>query len=124
MSDTLITWPRRYTFNEWRQLSRNKHLTLSEAQELYRRESIKYTLLEQELLQLNFERQNTINNSLNSLQAYVINVVNGYNSILNATPMGRSTTPLETARNSPPAELITEDEFLLMTEAFEHLITE
>lgn len=122
--DTLTTWPRRYTFHEWRQFPRNKNLPLKEAQELYRRESIKYTLLEQELLQLNAERQEAINSSISGLQAYVLSIVSGYNTILSAVPIGgRSATVLEIALDSPTEELMAENGLLLMTENFEHLVT-
>lgn len=137
MSDTLTSWPRRYTFSEWRQFSRNKDLTLEEAQELYRRESLQYLLYEQELLRLNAERNTAIVNSFTSVQTAIANVLSSYQSALNFVNLGGggyAGTPFQAAtigpRAFPDEELVTEQEndqgepFLLMTEALENLITE
>jgi 5-formyltetrahydrofolate cyclo-ligase len=134
MSDTLTTWPRRYNFQEWRRFPQNQNLTEHEAQELFRRESLKYTLHEQELMQLHSQQQATINNSINSLQSYIFNVFNVAN--VNNLMSGRTESPIlralreaqeeaeRIALPTPASELLTENRLLLVTEANEYLITE
>lgn len=137
MSNTLTSWSRRYTFNEWKQFSRNKHLSLKEAQELYRRESLQYLLYEQELLRLTSERNVAIVNSFTSVQSAIFNVLSGYQTALNSVSVaggGYAGTPFQAAsigpRAFPDEELVTEqtndqgEPFLLMTETFENLLTE
>ena len=45
----LATWPRRYSYNEWRRFPQNQALNEHEARELYKREALKYSLIEEEL---------------------------------------------------------------------------
>lgn len=137
MSNILATWPRRYSYQEWRTLPENRKLNEYEAQELFRREALQYTLYEQELMMINAERQVIIDSSFNSLQSYVLNALNA--SLVNAFGVGRSESLLEKAarelreaqeeasRIATPtlaAELLTENRLLLLTEAREYLITE
>ena len=128
----LATWPRRYSYNEWRKFPQNKNLNEHEAQELYKREALKYNLIEEELLRLNGERQSAINTSFSGLQAAILNVFN-VNSITSTIGDGRGVymTPFKLAVASTPEELTTDqlsvdegEPFLLLTENLEQLITD
>ena len=121
----IATWPRRYSYNEWRRFPQNQKLNEHESQELYRREALKYSLIEEELLRLSSERQSAINTSFYSLQSAVLNVFN-----VNLAPEGgnNSTTVVDPllleALATPERELMTEDGFLLVTEDLEYLIAD
>ena len=128
----LATWPRRYSYNEWRRFPQNQALNEHEARELYKREALKYSLIEEELLRLNGERQANITNTFNGLQYAISNVFN-VSSIINTIGNGRGEylSLFKKAVYSTPEELVTDqlnpdtgEPFLLFTEDLEQLITD